>query len=299
MPVPIYTATGWVDDDGSGTVGTDFTAARMNNIESGVAEASHAARSVRLATTNSLNMGLAIVSVDDVDLVNGDRVLLWRQSNPAQNGIYTFQGVSLTRATDFDASAEIRAGQAVFVREGTVNAGRTFICQTDLPTVGTTAIAFAAAGALQAAFEAQTGGADVGVPNDGVDRSVLRADSSPLGTAAIYRTDTVAHKVMVQGNVFFFANADLWILVEAYVRVVRSDGTAFPVDGSRMREHSYGTADDTGRPRSIGLLAEGMVSLPAGGTFHPEMMIRCFPGLGGGVYAQTVGYGQISIHRVG
>jgi hypothetical protein len=34
-----YTKTTWVDDDGSGTTGTDFTAARMNNIEVGIADA--------------------------------------------------------------------------------------------------------------------------------------------------------------------------------------------------------------------------------------------------------------------
>lgn len=31
-----YSKTTWVDDDGSGTTGTEFTAARMNNIESGI-----------------------------------------------------------------------------------------------------------------------------------------------------------------------------------------------------------------------------------------------------------------------
>jgi hypothetical protein len=34
-----YTKTTWVADDGSGTVGTRFTAGRMNNIEQGIADA--------------------------------------------------------------------------------------------------------------------------------------------------------------------------------------------------------------------------------------------------------------------
>lgn len=32
----LYTPTGWVDDDGSGVTGTQFTAARMNNLENGI-----------------------------------------------------------------------------------------------------------------------------------------------------------------------------------------------------------------------------------------------------------------------
>src|SRR5687768_17072877 len=34
-----YTPETWVDDDGSGSVGTAITAARMNNIESGIDDA--------------------------------------------------------------------------------------------------------------------------------------------------------------------------------------------------------------------------------------------------------------------
>lgn len=39
MAIPIYTPNGWVDDDGSGTVGTTVTADRMNHIEQGIADA--------------------------------------------------------------------------------------------------------------------------------------------------------------------------------------------------------------------------------------------------------------------
>lgn len=38
MPITSYTPTTWVDDDGSGTTGTTFDAAKMNNIEDAVDE---------------------------------------------------------------------------------------------------------------------------------------------------------------------------------------------------------------------------------------------------------------------
>lgn len=45
-----YTKTAWINDDGSGTVGTLITAERLNNIESGVQDAAQHNKSGTLAT---------------------------------------------------------------------------------------------------------------------------------------------------------------------------------------------------------------------------------------------------------
>lgn len=84
------------------------------------------------------------------DVTKATRVLVKNQSNQAYNGAYTVtnQGSAsvnwvLTRATDYDQSAEMNAGDGFYVNLGTSNANTTWVEQTAAPiTVGTTAIVF-------------------------------------------------------------------------------------------------------------------------------------------------------------
>lgn len=157
-----------------------------------------------------------------------------------------------------------------------------------------------------AAYEQMTAGGAVTVLNDSTFRTVNRADGNALGTGAPITIGPATNPtVQVQGNVLFQANADLWILVEVGLQVRRTnDNAIFEVPGARVRAHSYGTTDDTGRPQSISLAPHGLITLNApaigGGsyTYRPEMIIRCFTGLGGGIYIQDANYAQVSIARV-
>jgi len=98
-------------------------------------------------------------TVDDVSLANDDRVLIKDESGglgSAANGIYTvtISGTSLTldRAADFDADAEVTAGAYMPVEEGAANGDRLFLLTTNDPiTIGGgsgTALTFASFGAL-------------------------------------------------------------------------------------------------------------------------------------------------------
>ena len=88
--------------------------------------------------------------IDGVNAAVNDRVLVKNQTTGTQNGIYTVTTVGdvatpyvLTRAGDFDSSAEITAGAFAFVTEGTVNDDSGFAISTNDPiTLDTTAIAF-------------------------------------------------------------------------------------------------------------------------------------------------------------
>ena len=88
--------------------------------------------------------------IDGVNAAVDDRVLVKNQTTGTQNGVYTVTTVGdvgtsfvLTRAGDFDSSAEITAGAFSFVTEGTVNADMGFTVSTNDPiTLDTTAIAF-------------------------------------------------------------------------------------------------------------------------------------------------------------
>jgi hypothetical protein len=103
--------------------------------------------SARVATTGSnIDLSSAPAAIDGVTLSSGDRVLVKDQSTASANGIYTYAGSgnSMTRATDFDADAEVTSGAFVFIEEGTVNGDNGFVLTTDGSiTVGTTNLAFA------------------------------------------------------------------------------------------------------------------------------------------------------------
>lgn len=95
----------------------------------------------RAASTANVNLA-APGSIDGVSLATGDRILIKNQTIPSENGLYVFNGTSLSRSSDADAGTEI-ASMAIFVEEGTSNADKGFVCTTDNPiTVGSTAINF-------------------------------------------------------------------------------------------------------------------------------------------------------------
>ena len=81
--------------------------------------------------------------VDGVTLATGDRILLKDQAAGAENGIYVVNASGApTRSTDGDTAAKIK-GAAVYVTNGTVNAGKRLVCNVpgDI-TLGTTALSF-------------------------------------------------------------------------------------------------------------------------------------------------------------
>lgn len=104
--------------------------------------------SVRLASTanQALSGGTAFPTFDGVVSAAGNRVLLRAQSAPAENGIYVVGGTAgawtLTRATDFDAWAEI-PGALFTVEEGSTYADHLFVSIANTGgTLGSTAINF-------------------------------------------------------------------------------------------------------------------------------------------------------------
>lgn len=89
-------------------------------------------------------------SVDGSATVLSDRILLKNGAAGADNGLYSVTtkgtgGVAevWTRTTDADASAEVTAGLAVFIEEGTVNADTGWVLTTNATiTLNTTALTF-------------------------------------------------------------------------------------------------------------------------------------------------------------
>lgn len=88
------------------------------------------------------------IAIDGSNLASGDRVLVFKQTNAFENGVYKVTTVGdgstpavLTRSTDADTPAELN-GLAIFVLLGS-SADTGFVLSTDLPiTIGTTALSF-------------------------------------------------------------------------------------------------------------------------------------------------------------
>ena len=89
------------------------------------------------------------VTIDGVTLNVNDRVLMQHQTNGYENGIYAVSATGsatapaiLTRAFDFNASAEMSSGSFTFVQEGSSNAGIAFVQITVDPIIDVDDIVF-------------------------------------------------------------------------------------------------------------------------------------------------------------
>lgn len=103
----------------------------------------------RVATTTGVDISEPGSIIDGVSLVSGDSVLVKNQANPAENGIYVYQGASaaMTRREDANSTETLRPNTTVYVAEGDVNADTEWVLTTDAPiTVGTTELVFARSG---------------------------------------------------------------------------------------------------------------------------------------------------------
>jgi hypothetical protein len=109
------------------------------------------------------------ITIDGQSLTVGDRVLIKNQAAALQNGIYTVTSVGalanttsfvFTRATDQDASADINAGDLVYVISGTANGGDGYVQTVPNVTTGTTGITwtqYSGAGAVPYATTSTAG----------------------------------------------------------------------------------------------------------------------------------------------
>lgn len=200
--------------------------------------------SVRVASTANVNISSPGSSIDGVSLSSGDRVLLKNQSTATQNGVYVWNGASsaMTRATDFDADAEVTAGATVFVSEGTSNANQLYCLTTDdTITIGSTALTFTQIGSLQlgssspqALGSASAGSASVAAKEDHVHPTTGLVVAA--GTGLTGQLATAGRKLSLNS---ISSNAAL--VVNKDVNVINTGGgsvtatlPAAPADGSEV-----------------------------------------------------------------
>lgn len=104
---------------------------------------------VRAAATGDLALtGAGPLVVDDITMVNGNRIGLVNQTDGVENGIYIYAEAAgtytLTRSTDFDGSpaAEVGQGSTFDVIEGTTNGQKRFLLASTATVVDTDILTF-------------------------------------------------------------------------------------------------------------------------------------------------------------
>lgn len=99
---------------------------------------------VQAATTGNINLfGYAVI--DGYQTTAGNRILVWQQTNPAENGIYVVNNGIWQRAQDASTTVDFQANVGVFVLNGFTYANKYFVAFLNYnTTVGTTPIEFEA-----------------------------------------------------------------------------------------------------------------------------------------------------------
>ena len=146
---------------GNASIGTDaVTLQQVQDYISGL----DVKDAVRAATTGAITLS-APQTIDGVALVAGNRVLVKNQADQTTNGIYVVAAGAWTRATDADANAEVTAGLAVSVLEGTnkgtgvaITAPMLYtLTNVGAITIGTTSLNFTPFGSTSSAYTAGNG----------------------------------------------------------------------------------------------------------------------------------------------
>jgi len=94
----------------------------------------------RVATTANITLS-GEQTIDDVAVVDGDRVLVKDQTTGSEDGIYVAAEGAWARASDWNTSGDLLSGMLVPVAEGTAGANKAFcITYSGSYTVDSTSI---------------------------------------------------------------------------------------------------------------------------------------------------------------
>lgn len=98
--------------------------------ESAETQSLEAKPSVRVATTENINLS-GLITVDGIQLISGDRVLVKDQTTGSLNGIYIVSASSWVRSNDANSDSKVNSGMIVFVQQGSSNADTGWFLTTD------------------------------------------------------------------------------------------------------------------------------------------------------------------------
>jgi len=253
---------------GLATPTADTDAANKLYVDSAI-QGLHPKQAVRAATTTNIASLSGILTVDNVTLVAGNRVLVKDQTTASQNGIYVVASGAWTRATDADIWDELISAY-VFVQEGAQNQDIGFICTVDSGgTIGTTPVTFAqftGAGNVSAGDGLTQSGTILAVGGT-LNRISVSADAVDIASTYVGQTSITTLGTIATGT----WNADTITISKGGTGVTSLTTNGILYGGATVGATAAGTWDST---NSIGqLLSHNSSGTPVwtdtidGGTF--------------------------------
>lgn len=125
----------------------------------------------KVATTANVTLS-GEQTIDGVACTTNDRVLVKNQSTASENGIYTVDTGTWSRAIDFDGTYDCTQGTLVNVISGTVNANIMFGLTTANPVIGTSSLTFVSV------FDTTNGN----IYSQGVPTDIASAGTTDIGS---------------------------------------------------------------------------------------------------------------------
>lgn len=159
------------------------------------------------ASVFNVDLTRPLNTLDDVTLLVGYRVLLFSQTNPVENGIYTvLDNNMLTRADDMAVGMRA-AGAFCFVEAGTLRGDKGYVCYADYPNdiVGTNALSFSQ-------FNGNVISAGLGVYKDG--NNVLNVNLDPAGSGLSFNGNYLRVDSTIAGDGLELVNGVLSVSVD-------------------------------------------------------------------------------------
>jgi len=189
---------------------TAATDAANKGYVDGLVQGLDSKESVRMKTTANIVVaapGNTAANFDGVVPVLGDRILLTNQTVPSENGIYVYDTntTPLIRSSDATTSAQVTAGQYMFVEEGTIAGDSGWILITNNPIVlETTALTYTQFNGVGAIVDggglAYTGNVlNIGTASS--SRIVVNANNIDLASTGVSANTYIGFTIDVYGRV--------------------------------------------------------------------------------------------------
>ena len=183
-------------------------------------------------------------TIDDVLLVDNDRVLVKNQTDATENGIYYVTSGAWERAPDFDGTRDVVQGTLVAVAEGTDRTNTLWQLSSSGTTIGTSSLAFT-----------QIMGSEI--DSRGIKPPCRVATSANITLSGLQTIDSVAlaedDRVLVRSQTTASENGIYYATSGAWVRVSDFDsardiiqGTLVPVAAGTVYANTVWQLSSTG-----------------------------------------------------